>query len=180
MKADISRWVVGRACLLLAALLLAGCSPPPAGADFLAYQTKSSRAELSGELNGVEFSALVELSPLPEDGSAREFRLEYTAPDELRGIVLMSREGVTTLSFEGLELPGGVFSDLCKPADAFALSADVISAEAKKSEDGTALTQLVLSDGSSVTVDSESGYPVGITTSGLTLRVVWFEPEERK
>ena len=191
MKKDISRMCVRRAVAcrmprafvlavaLLVASLLSGCAPPPEGADFLAYQFPASRAELRGELNGVEIGALLELAPMPDDGSERDFHLEYTAPDELGGIVITRSGGTVVLSYDGLELPGALFGEFMRPADAFSLTSGVTSAEAEKTASGQTLTHLALEDGSSVTVDSGSGHPVAISVEGLTLRVIWFEPDNR-
>ena len=75
-------------------LLLAGCTQVPGDADFTAYQKPPLRAEVTGRTNGVTFGARIELSGLPEDGSPRDARIEYTAPETLCGVAAEERQHI--------------------------------------------------------------------------------------
>ena len=150
-------------------LLLAGCTQVPGDADFTAYQKPPLRAEVTGRTNGVTFGARIELSGLPEDGSPRDARIEYTAPETLCGVAAVRKNGSISVTYDGLELPGEPFS----------LTADVVGASPEKAEDGTPVTVLEFSDGSVVRVDSTSGYPIIIETGDISLRTVRFEPDTR-
>ena len=160
-------------------LLLAGCTQVPGDADFTAYQKPPLRAEVTGRTNGVTFGARIELSGLPEDGSPRDARIEYTAPETLCGVAAVRKNGSISVTYDGLELSGEPLSGLLRAADAFSLTADVVGASPEKAEDGTPVTVLEFSDGSVVRVDSTSGYPLIIETGDISLRTVRFEPDTR-
>ncbi len=167
---------IGLAVVCVVLLLLFGGCAPGTDAVCLSYQSSAARAEVRGRYNGAEFGATLELAA--QNGTAaRDVTVSYTSPRGLEGIVIKRREGVITLTFGDLTLPGDVFSEMAAPADAFMLTAAVSSANVVTDADGTQRTVVTLTDGSEVTLDPQSGFPLAIRTGGTELEILVYEPE---
>lgn len=167
--------------LISLCMLLCGCSDVGTQrAEPLKYQSMPFKAEISGELNGVEFEALIEHFDVNAEDGAKLFcvRIEYTAPLALSGIVLTRDADGIVLNYDGTEISDDGLHVLMRPAELFEISESVVSVKETVAADGRRVLTYLLSDGSSVRLDPESGYPVEIDRSDMhcTCTVVWFEP----
>lgn len=151
---------------LFALLFLSACTS--GSADPLAYQYEALSLTLQGQMDGVDFSAELVLSPCDSDaGEAldrRAFVLTYTAPSTLKGLTLTRGEGGMTLSRGTVTLPVGEnFAGLAAPAELFCIDSVLGSAEVIR-QNGTTLNRL------SVT-DDEGSYVLWLDVRGFPRRI---------
>ena len=144
-------------------LLLVGCTPARSRTDYLML---GGRGEVVGRMNGMEFSAVIEL-----EKNGEELRVEYLSPSTLKGLTLTS-DG------ENCEVYLGDVSFSCKatevngfllPVTAFLLYGDAKSVQ-KEGEN----TVLTFPSGSVLTL-SPKGEPISLSSAEIDMRVVWWE-----
>ena len=140
-----------------------GCAPARSGMDYL---ESGGHGEVSGQINGMDFSALVEISP-----GGESVRVEYLSPDALCGLTLTLlgescevRLGEVCFSCDVGEVEG-----LLRPATAFLLYGDANSVQ-KEGEN----TVLVFPSGSTLTL-SPKGEPISLVGEDVEMRVVWWQ-----
>lgn len=144
-------------------LLLAGCTPARSGTDYL---VTGGKGEVAGKLNGMDFTAVIELG---ENGET--VRVEYLTPTSLCGLVLTSdgerckvNLGEVVFSCEFSKMIG-----FLQPATAFLLYGDAKSVQ-KEGEN----TVLTFPSGSVLTL-SPKGEPLALSGEDIEVRVVWWE-----
>lgn len=144
-------------------LLWLGCTPARSGTDYL---TTGGRGEVVGKLNGMDFTAVIELG---ENGET--VRVEYLTPTSLCGLVLTSdgercevNLGEVSFSCEASKTDGFLL-----PATAFLLYGDAKSVQ-KEGEN----TVLTFPSGSILTL-SPKGEPLALSSEDIEVRVVWWE-----
>ena len=140
-----------------------GCAPARSKMDYL---ESGGHGEVSGEMNGLAFSALVEISP-----GGETVRVEYLSPASLCGLTI-------TKNSEGREVRLGDICSPCneteiagllRPATAFLLYGDAKSVQ--KEGENTVLTFPL---GSVLTL-SPKGEPISLSGEDIDVRVVWWE-----
>lgn len=151
---------------LVCLLFLTACTP--VSADPLAYQNDALSLTLQGQLDGVEFSAELVLSPCDADAGEmidrRDFVLIYTAPSTLEGLTVARSAGEMTLSRGAVTLPlADGLTDLAAPAELFCIDCVLGSAEVIQ-QNGTTLNRI------SVT-DDEGRYILWLDTEGFPRRI---------
>ena len=151
-------WIV-----VLMSLWGTGCAPARSGMDYL---ESGGHGEVSGQMDGMAFSAVVELSP-----NGERVRVEYLSPDALCGLTLTLlgescevRLGEVCFSCDVGEVEG-----LLRPATAFLLYGDANSVQ-KEGEN----TVLVFPSGSTLTL-SPKGEPISLVGEDVEMRVVWWQ-----
>ena len=144
-------------------LLWVGCTPARSGTDYL---TTGGRGEVTGRMNGMEFTAVIELG---ENGES--VGVEYFSPASLCGVILVSdgercevNLGEISFSCEASKTDG-----FLRPATAFLLYGDVKSVQ--KDGENTVLT---FPSGSVLTL-SPKGEPLALSSEDIEVRVVWWE-----
>ncbi len=153
--------------LLLVVVLMSswaiGCAPARSGMDYLA---SGGRGEVRGEMSGVEFSAVVDVSK-----GGELLRVEYLSPDSLCGLIL-------TASGEECEVKLGEVQFVCdtsevagflRPVTAFLPQGDANTVQ-KEGEN----TVLTFPAGGTLTL-SPKGEPLSLTREDIDMRVVWWE-----
>ena len=144
-------------------LLWAGCTPARSGTDYL---VTGGRGEVVGKLNGMDFTAVIELGK-----NGETIRVEYLTPTSLCGLVLTSdgercevNLGEVVFSCESSKMIG-----FLQPATAFLLYGDAKSVQ-KEGEN----TVLTFPSGSVLTL-SPKGEPLALSCEDIEVRVVWWE-----
>ena len=153
--------------LLLVVVLISlwgtGCAPARSGMDYL---ESGGHGEVSGEMNGIEFSALIEISPTGES-----VRVEYLSPASLSGLTVTKKE-------ERYEVRLGEVCSVCdrteiagflRPVTAFLPYGDAKSVQ-KEGEN----TILTFPDGGMLTL-SPKGEPFAFKREDIEMRVVWWQ-----
>ena len=154
------------AIITLSALLLVSisCSPAEEG-GFLKALDSPAEMKITGERNGVAFSAELKVGEKAADG-VRDGEMRFTEPSSLAGICVSTAGGVWNSSLDGIEIAGVSAELLGAPLAVFTCSGEVVSAEKITDEEGRSLTLIILGNGSGVTeylIDSKSGLPVSVT-----------------
>ena len=144
-------------------LLLVGCTPARSEADYI---RTGGRGEVVGSLNGLEFTATIELGK-----NGESVRVEYLSPASLCGVILVSdgercevHLGEVSFSCEASKMSG-----FLSPATAFLLYGDAKSVQ-KAGEN----TVLIFPSGSVLTL-SPKGEPIALSGEDIDVRVVWWE-----
>ena len=160
------------ALLILLSLSCIGCEgrlPHPSD-----YRASPFRLELSAVREGVTISAEGSYSPAKSQDLPWDFSLRLTAPPSLEGLVLSRRDGVLSLSFEGLEVKndtlGGLLSLFSLPVSegelqGIAREGDLLYAQIAWEGDAPP-TELWL--------DSKSGVPKRIKRGALSMEILFF------
>ena len=151
-------------CLVVGmSLLLCGCAPARSGTDYL---TAGGHGEVVGRVNGMEFSAVIELGK-----NGETLRVEYLSPTSLKGMVLTCDKGTCEVRLGELcfacereEVEG-----FLSPATAFLLYGDAKSVQ-KEGEN----TVLTFPSGSVLTL-SPKGEPISLSGENIDVRVVWWQ-----
>ena len=144
-------------------LLWLGCAPARSETDYL---VTGGRGEVVGKLNGMDFTAVIELG---ENGES--VGVEYLSPASLCGVILVSdgehcevNLGEVSFSCEASKTDGFLL-----PATAFLLYGDAKSVQ--KDGENTVLT---FPSGSVLTL-SPKGEPLALSSENIDVRVVWWE-----
>ena len=144
-------------------LLWLGCAPARSETDYL---VTGGRGEVVGKLNGMDFTAVIELG---ENGES--VGVEYFSPASLCGVILVSdgercEVNLGEVSFSCEASKTDVF---LRPATAFLLYRDAKSVQ--KDGENTVLT---FPTGSVLTL-SPKGEPLALSSEDIEVRVVWWE-----
>lgn len=153
--------------LLLIVVLMSswtvGCAPARSKMDYL---QEGGRGEVRGEMSGVAFCAVVELSP-----NGESVRMEYLFPDALCGMIfLFDGEtckvtlGELSFSCDACEVAG-----FLRPATAFFPQGDASSVQ--KAGENTVLTYPT---GGTLTL-SPKGEPLSLSREDIKMQVVWWQ-----
>lgn len=110
---------------LLSLAFLCGCrNMTGAPSDSLDYQRLPAKLEISGDISGIPFSAVLELSAW--DGvSGREMSLTYTDPEALRGVTVTCEGGVWGAKLDGVTVTGNSAARLGLPGRLFSLVGNI-------------------------------------------------------
>lgn len=149
--------------VVLMSWVIFGCAPARSGTDYL---TTGGRGEVVGSLNGMDFSAVIELGK-----NGESVRVEYLSPTSLKGLILTSDKGTCEVrlgelcfSCEREEVEGFLL-----PATAFFAYGDAKSVQ-KEGEN----TVLTFPTGSVLTL-SPKGEPLSLSSEKINARVLWWE-----
>lgn len=144
-------------------------------ADPLVYRRAGFVCEAHGVLNKVEFTALIRVEA--EDGAVRSMRVEYTSPATIAGLCAERTSGGVTVTCGELSVPGEGFSAILWPCEAFIPGDGVnILSLTKSKQEGDTVTEVALSDGYRILLDSASEFPKCIFFESNSLYIDWFEP----
>lgn len=140
-----------------------GCAPARSGMEYL---NSGGRGEVQGTMSGVEFCAVVELSPKGENVC-----VEYLAPDALCGMIFLTngdkcevRLGEVGFVCDAKEVVG-----FLRPATAFLPQGDANSVQ--KAEGNTVLTYPI----SGTLTLSPTGEPLSVAREDIQMQVVWWQ-----
>ena len=168
------------ACLLalLLSLLSVGCSiRPKVPPDYRAF---AFRAELVGNLEGLEIRAIGEYTPPREAGTPWDFTAHLTAPETLADIEIRRKDGLLSVSFGDLSLADGVLRAV---AELLSLPATEgkITPIAEESEGDLRLLYAQIQGDESETptelwLESQSGFPRKLGQGSRILHILSFEP----
>ena len=140
-----------------------GCTPLQSGTDYIDF---GGRGEVKGSMDGVEFAALIALSPKGE-----VLQVEYTSPPSLCGLKLRAQE-------ESCEVALGEVCFVCntrevagflRPVGAF-LPQESAKTVQKQGEN----TVLTYPNGG-ILILSPDGEPLSFSDEGIDVRVIWWE-----
>ncbi len=167
---------IGAAIFFLSIICTAGCGRAvDTMTDPLAYRNTGFNCEVHGVLNGVEFSSLIH-AYVGEREDCR-MRVEYTSPTAVAGFCIERSNGVITIVSGDLSMAGDELSAMLLPCAAFFPDADVNILSLTQSErDGDNVTEVALSDGGLIVLDSVSEFPKCIFFENNELYIDWFEP----
>jgi hypothetical protein len=140
-----------------------GCAPLRSGEDYL---KSGGRAEVRGEMSGVEFSAVVELS---ENGES--VRVEYLAPDALCGMIFLAdgNQCEVRLGDVGFVCNVSEVVGFLRPATAFLPQGEANSVQ--KVGENTVLTYPT----SGTLTLSPKGEPLSLIREDINVQVVWWQ-----
>ena len=169
-------WILCFLCLTALVLSsMSGCAPREE--ELLRYQTGALRAEISGGLNGIEFSATLSLDEMAE-GSPRAFCLTLASPESLRGVSFCrAADGTISASVGGVtcDLDDSSVDALIYLVGAFSVEGDALDVSAINGADAQVpdcdrLTRLVFED-YTIYLDSATSMPVKIEGGKYSLSV---------
>ncbi|MBQ7391973.1 MAG: hypothetical protein IJV73_04740 [Clostridia bacterium] len=153
--------------LLLTVVLMSmwgfGCAPARSGMDYL---ESGGHGEVSGQINGMDFSALVEISP-----GGESVRVEYLSPDALCGLTL-------TKNKEECEVHLGEVCFVCDTSEVVGFLRPVTAllpqGEANSVQKEGENTILTFPSGGVLTL-SPKGEPLAFREESIEMRVVWWQ-----
>ena len=149
--------------VVLMSLVAFGCAPARSKMDYLA---SGGYGEVSGEMNGMEFSALVEISP-----GGESIRVEYLAPASLCGLTV-------TKNKEDCKLQLGEICSVCDETEIAGFLRPVTSflpySDAKSVQKEGENTVLTFPSGC-VLILSPKGEPLAFKSEDMEMRVVWWQ-----
>ena len=133
------------------------------------YLISGGRGEVRGEMSGVEFCAVVELS-----SGGENLRVEYLSPASLCGFVLTSKGEECEVKLGDVCFTCNIeeVSGLLRPATAFLLYGDANTVQ-KEGEN----TVLTFPTGGTLTL-SPKGEPLLLAREDIQMNVVWWESGE--
>ena len=158
--------------LLLVVVLMSswavGCSPARSGMDYLA---SGGRGEVRGEMSGMAFCAIVELSQTGE-----RVRVEYLAPDSLCGFILVAEGERCEVCLGDVRFAcnTGEVVGFLRPATAFLPQEDANTVQKVGAD-----TVLTFPTGGTLTLSSK-GKPLSLVRDDINMQVVWWESGEVK
>ncbi|MBE6620930.1 MAG: hypothetical protein E7625_06185 [Ruminococcaceae bacterium] len=145
-----------RVVLWLLALLLTGsvsCGRQEGSRRYFAYLDTPAKATLTGHVNSLAFSAVLETQGRNENGST-DAKLTFTSPESLSGVCLVCRDGVWSASLGSLTGENGAGGLGRIPA----LLIEERAVRSTKAEGET--VALTLSDGARLILDKKTGVPL--------------------
>lgn len=149
--------------VVLVSSWIVGCAPARSGMD---YASEGGRGEVTGEMSGVEFSAVIEIGP-----NRDYISVEYLSPTSLCGLML-------TAKGEECEVKLGEVSFTCdtrevegflRPVTAF-LPQEQANTVQKEGEN----TVMTFPVGGTLIL-SPTGDPISLSRGDIEVRVVWWE-----
>ena len=152
--------------VVLMSLLMFGCAPARSETEYL--KTGGS-CEVSGQMSGMDFSAVVEIAV-----GGERVRVEYLSPESLCGLVLTS-DGETC------EVQLGEMYFTCKAVDVVGFLRPATSflqpQEASSVQKEGENTVFTFSTGEQLTL-SAKGEPLSLVGEDISMRVVWWQSTE--
>ena len=154
------------AIIVLSALVLVNTSCTPAAeGGFLRALDSPAEMKITGERNGVAFSAELTVGAKGDDGM-RDGGMLFTSPAPLEGIEVSTAGGVWNSSLGGVEIAGISAALLGAPLVAFTCVGEAVSAEKLTDSEGRTRTLIVTRSGAGTVeylIDSKSGIPLSVT-----------------
>ena len=149
--------------VVLMSSLAVGCSPAGSEMDYLAA---GGRAEVTGVMNGLAFSAVIELS-----GSGEILRVEYISPTSLQGLILTAKGEECEVKLGDVCFTCGTeeVTGFLRPVSVFLPQGDANTVQ-KEGEN----TVLTFPCGGALTLSPE-GEPLSFAREDIEMRVVWWE-----
>ena len=149
--------------VVLMSLWFVGCAPEQSRMEYLAT---GGRAEIRGEMNGVEFSAVIEITQ-----NGEYILVEYLSPDALCGLKLIAQgeECQVTLGDVSFVCDVDEVAGFLRPATVL-LPYGYANSVQKEGEN----TLLTFPDGGRITL-SQKGEPVSFLRDDIRFDVVWWE-----
>ena len=141
---------------LLAILTLIGgtsCQRQQESRRYFSYLDTPAKATLTGHINSLDFSAVLETQGRNENGST-DAKLTFTSPESLSGVCLVCRNGVWSASLGSLTGETGAGGLGRIPA----LLIEERAVRATRAMGETLV--LTLSDGASLVLDEKTGIPL--------------------
>ena len=141
----------------------AGCTPVQSSTD---YVNSGGRGEVTGSMDGVEFSALITLSQKGE-----VLQVEYTSPPSLCGLKLKAQG-------ERCEVVLGEVSFVCNTREVVGFLRPVgvfLPQESAKTVQKQGENTVLTYPNSGVLILSPEGEPLSFSGEGIDVRVVWWE-----
>ena len=137
--------------------------------DLLSPFRKAYRADLSGELHGVAFGAVLEATEQQEDGK-RTLTLTFYAPDPLSGtVVTRDEEGALSLTSGGVTVKGVRGEGLLSLLTLLPTGGDIQSIEAD-----AAGNSVITGEDFTLTLTRE-GMPIAVRTASVSATIVRFD-----
>ena len=149
--------------VVVVSLLGVGCAPARSEMNYL---TLGGRGEVRGEMNGLEFSAVIEISP-----SGDCVAVEYHSPEALSSLKMTAQGETCRVKLGDVDFVCDVdeVGGFLQPVTAFLPYVDAKTVQ-KEGEN----TVLTFPTGGKLTL-SPKGYPVSFEGEGIALEVVWWE-----
>ena len=160
-------------CVFVAVLMLAGCSE--IDADVLSYAERAFRADVEGQMDGLDFAAEVQVSAADESG-ARNIRIEFSSPESLRGVVVTKEAEGTSISLDGTVISDAAAQGWLIIAQLLIPEGQVVSI--KKSEGEFVTATVALDSKQTIVIDLNTGAPLEASVDGARsafVRVTRFE-----
>ena len=152
--------------VVLMSLWGVGCTPARSGMDYLAA---GGRGEVNGVMDGLAFSAVIEISP-----SGDCVVVEYHSPESLSSLKLTAKGEKCRVELGEVDFVCGVdeVGGFLRPVTSFLTHGDAKTVQ-KEGED----TVLTFPSGGKLTL-SPKGEPLSFLGEEIELRVVWWERGE--
>ncbi len=154
-----------------------GCAPDDAGGSLRVLESPAE-IEISGERNGIAFTAVMSVS-------GGEGRISFSSPDSMKGLTVLTSGGVWGSELGEVGISGVAPELIGAPMKAFLDFGEVVSVE--KQEGGRTLINARSEDLTrEYLIDSKSGLPVQIkeksTDGALIMRIdiIKYEIKEEK
>ena len=161
-------------CVIIALLTLCGCGS--IDSSVLNYAEHAFCADVEGQVDGIDFSARVQVSSADENG-ARSIRMEFSSPENLCGIVVTKDAEGTSISLDGINISDAAAQGWLVIAQLLVPEGQVVSI--KNSEQGTAT--VALDSKQIIVIDLNTGAPLEVSLDGarsVFVRVTRFESGE--
>ena len=163
------------ALLLLSLILFPSCAAKRSLPD---YRAAAFSVELRWETEGQTVYAHAEYEAPSPDGTVRNFRLRFTAPESMKGMTLTRKGEHITLERDGLLCDGSKCSALLSVADLL-ITEGTIKSLGNTEWNGLTLRYAEIRDTEgeviSLLLDPESGSPKQAVRKDTTLTVLRFE-----
>ena len=161
-------------CVIIALLTLCGCGK--IDGSVLNYAEHAFCADVEGQVDGIDFAARVQVSSEDENG-ARAVRVEFSSPENLRGIVVTKGAEGTSISLDGITVSDAAARGWLVIAQLLVPEGQVVSI--KNSEQGIAT--VALDSKQNIVIDLNTGAPLEASFDGarsILVRVTRFEYAE--
>ena len=144
-------------------LLCSGCAPARSEMDYLLV---GGRGEVTGEMSGMAFCALVEIG----EGGAWA-RVEYLAPESLKGMALTLEGGACKVALGDLNYTCAAteVEGFLRPVSVFLIKETAATVQ-KEGED----TALTFPGGGKLTL-TPSGEPLAFEGEDVSVRITWWQ-----
>ena len=163
-------------CVIIALLMLCGCSSIDSSA--LNYAERAFCADVEGEVDGIDFTACVQVSA-PSENNTRDVRVEFSAPESLRGIVVTEDAAGTNISLGGVAIPNATAGGWLVIAQLLIPRGQVVSI--KRTDEDAATATVALDSKQTIVIDLNTGAPLEAAIDGARsarIKVTRFEPVE--
>ena len=160
-------------CVIIVLFALSGCGSIDAGV--LNYADHAFYADVEGMLNGLDFTARVQVGA-PSEDNARSINIQFSSPESLDGIVVARDADGTTVSLDGVVITDAAAQGWLAVAHALIPAGQVVNI--KKEEGNAAVATVALDSKQTIVIDLNTGAPLEATLDGVNVRVIRFEYTE--